>query len=743
MNSANLELKIDSRSAKTAVVDLDRLSAAAKKAADQYDELEQSAVSTGDGFQKYAKSVQSAYGFQGKLTDAQIKAVRSYETMIGKTSLLSQGYGREAAQYEALRRVGATANTRYGQTISVLAGTLYDLEQQQDKTGKSAGNLANTMTRRFVVGYITAQVRQLVSTFTDLNREIAKTGDVGRITGLGGQGIQGLQSVAATSGVDSSKLLDDMTGFARQVDEAKRGVGDLAGLLRVNGLPAAKDTADAFAKVADLVKNAKDDVQKFEILQEAGLPATMEYVRLMEQGSDAIKRQMSATSGLRDDQLRMARELDERFNRLWSDFTMGGKRAVLAVASSYPQRELEALGKQFATNKDSPSRNDYLKLLLDRAKSSGVGHTMTTRDANDFYSGLGISEDPAADAASRTLKALKDRLGIESQNLAVLGQTATVGQQVAQVENSIALARANGITVTKATEDNLKRLTQERALGIDQIHSQVDAMNVEMATFGMSVGAATSYSLVQTKINEYKRLGIDLTSENIAALQREADAAGQAAQRLSDMKDAAGYTSGFLKDFKNNLQQGQKGWEAFGNAATNVLNKIADKLIDMAVNNLFSNAFGGSSGGLGGIFGAMFGGGSFSTGNIGGTGGILGGLYHEGGIAGQPSTSRHVSASLFANAPRYHDGGIAGLQPGEIPAILKRGEPVFKSMADARAKVGGVNVAVDGTTSIVVQGDANEKTISEMRRMLDDDRRKRPGEIIKVVNEGQSRGILH
>ncbi|HRP76274.1 MAG TPA: hypothetical protein PLN31_19470, partial [Azoarcus taiwanensis] len=31
----------------------------------------------------------------------------------------------------------------------------------------------------------------------------------------------------------------------------------------------------------------------------------------------------------------------------------------------------------------------------------------------------------------------------------------------------------------------------------------------------------------------------------------------------------------------------------------------------------------------------------------------------------------------FAGAPRYHTGGIAGLRPGEVPAILKKREEVL------------------------------------------------------------------
>ncbi len=56
---------------------------------------------------------------------------------------------------------------------------------------------------------------------------------------------------------------------------------------------------------------------------------------------------------------------------------------------------------------------------------------------------------------------------------------------------------------------------------------------------------------------------------------------------------------------------------------------------------------------------------------------IFGAIFHEGGVAGETAPSRQVPSFIFAGAPRYHSGGIAGLQPGEIPAILQRGEVVL------------------------------------------------------------------
>lgn len=82
-------------------------------------------------------------------------------------------------------------------------------------------------------------------------------------------------------------------------------------------------------------------------------------------------------------------------------------------------------------------------------------------------------------------------------------------------------------------------------------------------------------------------------------------------------------------------------------------------------------------------------------------GGALGpaGLYHEGGIAGSPGSMRFVAPGVFAGARRYHMGGLAG---DEVPAILRRGEPVFRNMDHARSVV-GANQNIDAITAAVAK----------------------------------------
>lgn len=64
-------------------------------------------------------------------------------------------------------------------------------------------------------------------------------------------------------------------------------------------------------------------------------------------------------------------------------------------------------------------------------------------------------------------------------------------------------------------------------------------------------------------------------------------------------------------------------------------------------------------------------------------------VLHSGGVVGARGGARMVDAGAFMNAMRYHSGGIAGLQPGEVPSILKRGEEVLTQDDPRHAFNGG------------------------------------------------------
>lgn len=121
---------------------------------------------------------------------------------------------------------------------------------------------------------------------------------------------------------------------------------------------------------------------------------------------------------------------------------------------------------------------------------------------------------------------------------------------------------------------------------------------------------------------------------------------------------AEGFGGTAVDSFLAKLQQGQSAMQAFGNTLREVfadfLLQIGKAILQQAILNALQNSNAG-----GGIAGA------------------IGRLFHSGGVAGETTNrSRRVSPLWFSNALRYHDGGIAGLKPGEVPAILEEGERI-------------------------------------------------------------------
>ena len=194
---------------------------------------------------------------------------------------------------------------------------------------------------------------------------------------------------------------------------------------------------------------------------------------------------------------------------------------------------------------------------------------------------------------------------------------------------------------------------------------------------------AQAVDLVQRAIGdlqpsaEVASLATDLLAQEIERLGLDAEAAAEATANLE--RELSGDLKQGLIDFDQLGQAaGQSIASAFGDAIlrgeelSDVLVGLAQDLANIALQQAVLAPLGSE---LGGLLGGLFGGGSGGGG--GATQSASVGVGHTGGIAGHLPSSRMVDGAVFANAPRYHMGGLAGVLPGEVPAILKRGEGVF------------------------------------------------------------------
>lgn len=210
---------------------------------------------------------------------------------------------------------------------------------------------------------------------------------------------------------------------------------------------------------------------------------------------------------------------------------------------------------------------------------------------------------------------------------------------------------------------------------VQQVQARIEALKAEYAAqaalnplvndYGYAVAKAR---IEQQLLSEAQKAGLEITPalrEQISGLAENYARATVASEQLKESQqraaEAAKQLQGLGKEvmsgFISDLRRGASASEALSNA----LNKVLDKLIDIGLESLFSGGlFGGGKGGLLGGF-------------------LIPGILHKGGVAGSDGYGhgRAVSPSAFTGAKRYHKGGIAGLQPGEVPAILQRGEVVL------------------------------------------------------------------
>lgn len=270
------------------------------------------------------------------------------------------------------------------------------------------------------------------------------------------------------------------------------------------------------------------------------------------------------------------------------------------------------------------------------------------------------------------------------------------------------------------------RTIQERVSALQAEAQALSGINPLAAVYQMQINKAR---IARELLAAAEKAGVALTPqvrENINALAdsyakaedtvNKLRAAQEAQQQAAE--DAAAFQKDLFGGFIRDMMEGKSAAEALAGA----LQKVADRLLNDVLDAIFQvKGAGGPLGFLSGLFGG--GGGLFPAAPIGG-GPLLSGLYHSGGTAGQPTQRRAVHPGVFANAPRYHEGGIAGLKPGEVPAILQHGERVLTEAQQRQASLGG------GRVEIVLSPELEA-------RILD----RAAGDAVKIVKAG-GRGLV-
>ncbi|MBN8964003.1 MAG: phage tail length tape measure family protein [Rhizobiales bacterium] len=237
--------------------------------------------------------------------------------------------------------------------------------------------------------------------------------DTAHIAGTTSSAMAKLQAAASFKGIGQDDFAKGMGGFSQQIYLAKQNMGGLIDVLRANGVSAAGDFTTLLGKAADLIKNASSDQQRLVLLQQMGLPATMEWLRLLQGGAAGIKNATDAAvefgGAANDNLVKKAREADEAWNHFWTNFGQKAKQYTVDAAggiSDFIDRV----------------KNAQLNVQLRGTRLQGATPLGTDFDA--FYKATGA--DRPNGLATLDKDKVRNDIALAQTRLGPLGQTPTV-----------------------------------------------------------------------------------------------------------------------------------------------------------------------------------------------------------------------------------------------------------------------------------------------------------------------------
>lgn len=405
------------------------------------------------------------------------------------------------------------------------------------------------------IGALTVGAVAAVKSWSDYALQLDTTA---KQMGTTTQEASALQAAASFQGISNTDFAKGMGTFANNVSLASHNMGTLASLFTANGVQA-KGFEQSLSAVADLVQNAVSFQDKLNALTQAGLPATAQWVQLLNGGASGLQQATNAAvafGGTADDVLiAKAKQFDVQWNTAWTNFGLYSKAAVVSVLSSLDQ--IGTFYDKYGTlinaglNIGSTVANlipgfgagaavvNYLlsantsdsTTKFNTAVKNGSASQFTGNAASSFYNSVGISAQSGSGSTVST-DVLKNENALLQQRIGMLGSLASIDDQMAAKRSALSTYRRTtpGSQITDADVSRITAYTYAQALGTLQLQQQTNAYNVQAGAVGLAVGQAAAYNAVQTRINQAILTGNPLTAEQIAQLQAYAQAMGTAAQ---------------------------------------------------------------------------------------------------------------------------------------------------------------------------------------------------------------------
>ena len=295
---------------------------------------------------------------------------------------------------------------------------------------------------------------------------------------------------------------------------------------------------------------------------------------------------------------------------------------------------------------------------------------------------------------------------------AAVGLSVEAASRLKHEQDLLNKVTADGRMITEAQRAALQGLAQDMAasdaalatgkfMHDAKVRSEefLASQQVERDSIFLSTEAAAKLRYENEMLNLAKQQGAALTAEQTRAISDYAGQMASAEAQTRGLREAFDFAkdtaTGFFKDLRQGLQEGQSIWDAFANAGINALNKIADKLFEMAIDAVITQMRGGLLGG------GMGGGGGF-------LGSLIGGLFANGAAFQNGSVIPFArgaaflhGSALYSAEQRFAAGGAIVNRPTTFPMAGDRRGLMGEAGPEAimplhRGSDGGLGVRMTG-----------------------------------------------
>jgi hypothetical protein len=581
-------------------------------------------------------------------------------------------------------------------------GTGQSLKNLDDTVQKTFGNMKNAMGEAKMALGTAAPIAIFNLLHSETQKgieEFKKIGDAADKAMVSTDFFQALAYGAKEANANFDKVKDGVKTFGEGLGKLKNDEGDLKKSMEDHNaallaqLKGVNSVEAGMRLMADAIQKTKDPYAQAKLAAEAFGKANTDIVAVLNEGSAGLTRiqQAAQAYGLVVDEhiIRRAQQVKSDFETLTNVIQTKFRMALLNIAPVL---------------KEVGDKTYYLSEMVRKAWEA-----MTAGSA-DQLSNTGIADQMKIHVENLTK--LRDQLAALKSGKGAGGffedwfgdgsDEAKIKKTTAAIEDEIAVLK-------KLTDERDKRKSESRTAPLDVPDPTKDDDSEQKKLEGLRAMDALMkqyytdthqyYQAIEADAQkERDRFKLLLEEKKIDANQYSIAMVLIAKDEATKIEEAYDHTREHIRTAMQSLSgEVDKIFTSWQNGQKVTLQSIERDFIQMIERMVLKAS----------VLEPLFGTGKTGPGEFGLLGGImqgvakggLGGLssifsFHDGGIVGEGGTSRSVSPGVFAGAVRYHEGGIAGLMPGEVPAILQAGEMVIPKNQVGSAG-GGVSFHID------------------------------------------------